>query len=248
MPEDRRKTLCECGVGPYRETLPWPHTTPFIMQGKQGFAIQTLVVILVLNGILLAVLSFVSGAPATFGIGVVITLVLWFGVQTVGKRFIGEAATTEAPAVAAKAPAALPPQPQTPPAPPPPPSEASAIQILSILQRKGRLIDFLQEDLSAYQDAQIGAAVRQIHQDTKAALAEYVTLEPIYQEAEGSAITVAAGFDANAVRLTGNITGDPPFKGALRHRGWRVAKVDLPRQTPAQQKERIVAAAEVEVS
>ena len=213
------------------------------MQGKQGFAIQTLVVILVLNGILLAVLSFVSGAPATFGIGIVITLLLWFGVQTVGKRFIGETAATEVPAVAAKAPTALPPQPKVPP----PPSEASAIQILSILQRKGRLIDFLQEDLSAYQDAQIGAAVRQIHQDTKVALAEYVTLEPIYQEAEGSTITVAPGFDANAVRLTGNITGDPPFKGALRHRGWRVAQVDLPKQTPAQQKERIVAAAEVEV-
>ncbi len=214
------------------------------MQGKQGFAIQTLVVALVLNGILLAVVYFVGGAFVTFGVGLLITLLLWFGVQSIGKRFIEGATAAQAPAVAAKEPAALPPQ---PPAPPPPPSEASAIQILSILQRKGRLIDFLQEDLSAYQDAQIGAAVRQIQQDSKEALAEYITLEPIYQEAEGSPITVAPGFDANAVRLTGNITGDPPFKGALRHRGWRVARVDLPKQTPAQQKERIVAAAEVEV-
>ena len=214
------------------------------MQGKQAFAIQTLVVALVLNGILLAVVFFVESAFATFGIGLLITLLLWFGVQTIGKRFIGGAPGAEAPAVTSKEPAALPPQPKAPPAPP---SEASAIQILSILQRKGRLIDFLQEDLSAYQDAQIGAAVRQIHQDSKEALAEYVTLEPIYEEEEGSPITVAPGFDANAIRLTGNITGDPPFKGALRHRGWRVAQVDLPKQTPAQQKERIVAAAEVEV-
>ena len=219
------------------------------MQGKQGFAIQTLVVTLVLNGILLVAVSSASGALTTYGIGFVITMLLWFGVQAIGKRFIGGAAAVEAPAAPApkalpKEPAALPAQ---PPAPPPPPSEASAIQILSILQRKGRLIDFLQEDLSTYQDAQIGAAVRNIHEGCKEALAEYVTLEPIYQEAEGSAVTVAPGFDANAVRLTGNIVGDPPFKGALRHRGWRVTRVALPEQTPAQQKERIVAAAEVEV-
>ncbi len=56
------------------------------------------------------------------------------------------------------------------------------------------------------------------------------------------------GFDAHAIRLTGNIVGDPPFKGALRHRGWRVVRVDLPTQSPAQQKERIVATAEVEVN
>lgn len=213
------------------------------MQGKQGFAIQTLVVALVLNGILLAVVYFVGGAMATFGIGFLITMLLWFGVQTIGKRFI-EGASVEAPKPLPKEPTPVPPQPKAPPAPP---SEASAIQILSILQRKGRLIDFLQEDLSTYQDAQIGAAVRNIHEGCKEALEEYVTLEPIYQEAEGSTVTVAPGFDANAVRLTGNIVGDPPFQGALRHRGWRVARVELPEQTPAQQKERIVAAAEVEV-
>ena len=215
------------------------------MQGKSSFAIQTLVVTLVLNAILLAAIYFVGGAFVTFGIGFLITMLLWFGVQSIGKRFIEGAAAMPETEALPKEPAALPSQPKAPPAPP---SEASAIQILSILQRKGRLIDFLQEDLSAYQDAQIGAAVRPIHEGCKEALAEYVTLEPIYQEDEGSPVTVAPGFDANAIRLTGNITGDPPFKGALRHRGWRVARVNLPKQTPAQQKERIVAAAEVEVS
>ena len=208
------------------------------MQGKQSFAIQTLVVTLVLNAILLAVVYVVGGAFATFGIGFLITMLLWFAIQTIGKRFI-EGATTEA---LPKEKAALPQQ------APAPPSEASAIQILSILQRKGRLIDFLQEDLSAYQDAQIGATVRSVHEGCKQALAEYVELEPIFTEEEGSPITVEPGFDAHAIRLTGNIVGDPPFKGALRHRGWRVVRVDLPKQTPAQQKQRIVAAAEVEVN
>ncbi len=208
------------------------------MQGKRPFAIQTLLVTLVLNGILLAVVYGVGGAFATFGIGFLITMLLWFAIQTIGKRFI-EGATTEA---LPKEKAALPQQAQAPP------SEASAIQILSILQRKGRLIDFLQEDLSTYQDAQIGATVRTIHEGCKQALAEYIDLEPIFTEKEGSPITVEPGFDAHAIRLTGNIVGDPPFKGALRHRGWRVVRVDLPKQTPAQQKQRIVAAAEVEVN
>ena len=213
------------------------------MEGKQPFAIQTLVITLGLNGILLVVASLVDGPLATFGIGLVITLLLWFAIQTIGKRLLG-AAVPATEALPTKEKASLPPQPEALPAPP---SEASAIQILSILQRKGRLIDFLQEDLSAYQDAQIGAAVRNVHQGCKEALAEYVDLEPIFTENEGSAVTIEPDFDAHAIRLTGNIVGDPPFKGALRHRGWRVARVGLPTPSPAQQKERIVAAAEVEV-
>ena len=213
------------------------------MEGKQSFAIQTLLVALVLNGIMLVVAYVVGGVFATFGIGLLLTLLLWFAIQTLGKRFITGAAS-QAPAALPEEPAALP----RPEAPPAPPSEASAIQILAILQRKGRLIDFLQEDLSAYDDAQIGAAVRAVHEGCNQALAEYIDLEPVFAEAEGSSVTVAPGFDAHAIRLTGNIVGDPPFKGALRHRGWRAARVNLPTQTAAQQQERIVAAAEVEVA
>lgn len=216
------------------------------MEGKPSFAIQTLVVTLVLNALLLAVVYAVGGVFVTFGIGFLITMLLWFGIQAIGKRFLDGGAAERVQVALPKEPEALP---QRAPQPAPaPPSEAPAIQILSILQRKGRLIDFLQEDLSAYQDAQIGAAVRTIHEGCKQALAEYVDLEPIFAEEEGSAVTVAPGFDVHAIRLTGNIVGDPPFKGALRHRGWRVARVDLPKLSPAQQKERIVAAAEVEVS
>jgi hypothetical protein len=117
--------------------------------------------------------------------------------------------------------------------------------MLAILQRKGRLIDFLQENLSGYDDAQIGAAVRTIHAGCREALLEHVTLEPIYSENEGSQVTVDAGFDANAVRLVGNVTGEPPFRGTLVHRGWRVAKLALPRQTS--DKEKVIAPAEVEI-
>ena len=129
-----------------------------------------------------------------------------------------------------------------------PPSPQQAVQLLSILQREGRLIDFLQEDLSLYEDAQIGAAVRSIHQGCGKVLSEYMELKPVFEESEGADVTVPAGFDARAIRLTGNVTGTPPFKGSLRHRGWRVIRMQLPQSSsPQQKKDWILAPAEVEV-
>lgn len=197
------------------------------------FALQALVVLLFCNVALVAA-AYTLGPqlPLLIGLALVLALVAWFIIRHLSQSLAAPAPT---PAPVPK-PAAL-----------PPPSDAPALQMLSILQRKGRLIDFLQEDLSLYDDAQIGAAVRPIHEGCKEALSEYVTLEPIFTEAEGSPVTLEAGFDAHAVRLTGNIAGDPPFKGALRHRGWRVARIDLPERVGDQHKEKILAAAEVEL-
>ena len=119
--------------------------------------------------------------------------------------------------------------------------------MLAILQREGRLIDFLQEDLNQYEDAQIGAAVRNVHAGCKSAVDEHVELAPIFGEAEGSRVEVQRGFDAYSVRLSGAVSGEPPFHGTLRHRGWRVEKITLPKQTPAQAVAKVVAPAEVEV-
>ena len=119
--------------------------------------------------------------------------------------------------------------------------------MLAILQREGRLIDFLQEDLNQYEDAQIGAAVRNVHAGCKSAVDEHVELAPIFGEAEGSRVEVQPGFDAYSVRLSGAVSGEPPFHGTLRHGGWRVEKITLPKQTPAQAGAKVVAPAEVEV-
>jgi hypothetical protein len=125
-----------------------------------------------------------------------------------------------------------------------------AVQVLSLLQRKGRLIDFLQEDLGAYEDAQIGAAVRNIHDGCRQALREMVELRPVLEAEEGAEITVPAGFDPQAIRLTGKVVGQPPFKGVLRHRGWQTKKVELPEQLAPMAKGSagfVIQAAEVEV-
>jgi hypothetical protein len=139
------------------------------------------------------------------------------------------------------------PKPAEPPKLPEPPKPSGApLRLLALLQREGRLLDFLMEDVQAYDDAQIGAGVRQIHADCRKALQEHLVLEPVLPEGEGAQVTVPAGFDPAAVRLTGNVTGQPPFRGTLRHPGWRVKAVKLA-APPAGQDEFVVQPAEVEL-
>jgi hypothetical protein len=114
---------------------------------------------------------------------------------------------------------AAPPKPVAPPVDP--------LQILGVLQRDGRLLDFLGEDIAGYEDAQIGAAVRDVHRDCKKALAKYLDLAPVIDKEEGSQVQVPTGFDPTEIRVIGNVRGQPPFRGALMHRGWRVASSRL---------------------
>ncbi len=141
-------------------------------------------------------------------------------------------------------------QPMTSPLPVKAPAadgSVAAVQLLAILQREGRLLDFLQEEVDAYSDAQIGAAVRDIHRGCKKALAEHMPLEPVLREPENAQVRVDPGFDPSRIRLVGNVVGEPPFTGALRHHGWRIAKVTLP--APARGTDpTVVAPAEVELS
>lgn len=132
------------------------------------------------------------------------------------------------------------------PAPPPRSDDDSALRLLALLQQEARFVDFIQEDINAYDDAQIGAAVREIHADCRKTLGERFEIAKIFNDPEGTELEVAAGFDANTVRLTGNVRGEPPFKGVLQHCGWKVVKVNLPQAT-GESDHRVLAPAEVEV-
>lgn len=105
----------------------------------------------------------------------------------------------------------------------------AALQLLGLLQQEGRFVDFLQEDIAGYADADIGAATRVVHEGCRRALREYLTIEPIRTEAEGARVTLGQGFDPAAIRLTGNVVGEPPFTGSVTHRGWRATEVRLPK-------------------
>ncbi|MEJ8824977.1 DUF2760 domain-containing protein [Variovorax humicola] len=142
------------------------------------------------------------------------------------------------------------PAPAVRPAPAPPvlkePSPDAALQLLALLQREARLIDFVGEDLGGYADAQIGAAARLVHEGCAKVLREHFVIVPVRDEAEGGRVTLPPGFDAAAIRLTGNVVGQPPFSGSLTHRGWRVTEVRLPKMAE-QHDARVVAPAEVEL-
>ena len=136
------------------------------------------------------------------------------------------------------------------PAAPPPSAPAvkisdGALQILAILQRDSRLIDFLMEDIASYSDDQIGAAVRELHDQCRDSLARYVTLQPVIDGVEGT-FTKAPSSDPNLVKFVGNVPAKPPSGGTLRHKGWRAAKVDLP-ALAARQDAAVIAPAEIEI-
>jgi hypothetical protein len=124
---------------------------------------------------------------------------------------------------------------------------ASALFVLSALQREGRLIDFLQEDIAGAKDADVGAAARVVHEGCRKVLNQYLALEPVLTESEGTQVTVPTGFDAERIRLTGNISGKPPFAGALRHHGWVTRQVRFPSLSQGLDP-RVLAPAEVELS
>ena len=120
------------------------------------------------------------------------------------------------------------------------------LHLIGILQKEGRLLDFFSEDLSQYQDGQIGAAVRSIHENCKKSLDGQIKPQFVLDAQEGDEIEVVKGFDPNTLKLVGNVTGEPPFKGVVRHRGWRARKIDVPTFSGRQSTD-IIAPAEVEV-
>jgi len=122
-----------------------------------------------------------------------------------------------------------------------------AVQILALLQREGRLIDFLKEPIDTYSDAQIGAAVRDVHRDCAAVLQRVFDIQPLIDNDEGSCLKVGAGFDPEQFRLTGNVTGEPPYEGTIRHHGWRASKIELPLWNGNEESANIIAPVEVEL-
>jgi hypothetical protein len=139
------------------------------------------------------------------------------------------------------------PKPPRGPATKPAPARNDALNLLAALQREARLVDFIKEPISGYSDAQVGAAVRDIHRDCGSLIERIFGLKPIESAAEGSEIRVAEGFDPARIRLTGNVTGKLPAAGKLCHHGWEATRCELPEWTGSAKAIHVVAPAEVEI-
>ncbi len=129
---------------------------------------------------------------------------------------------------------------------PPERVHASGLLLLATFQREGRLVDFLQQDLTGFSDEEIGAAARVVHTGCRKVLQQVCDLEPVRHEPEGAPVQLDSGFDAQRIRLTGNVSGHPPFRGSLKHHGWAATAIRLP-VLAADLDPRVIAPAEVEL-
>lgn len=155
-------------------------------------------------------------------------------------------APEEPPALPEKVPQTPPPAPPRANAPVVAQSTEGALGLLSLLQREGRLVDFLQQDIASFSDTDIGAAARVVHEGCRKALSTHAEIERVRTEPEGTAITLPAGFDAQALKLIGDIRGEPPYRGVLRHSGWRARSIRLPDRVAGHDPS-VLAPAEVEL-
>lgn len=108
-----------------------------------------------------------------------------------------------------------------------PVEDRSHLRLLYILQKNGRLVDFLKEDISNFSDAEVGAAVRKIHEESRKALDECVCLRPLFPDEEGSEVTIPEGYDKGHIKIVGRVKGSAPYKGILRHKGWKAERLEL---------------------
>lgn len=125
-------------------------------------------------------------------------------------------------------------------------TDASHLRLLSLLQHSSRMIDFLKEDITSYSDAQVGSAVRKIHEDCSKSLEDLITIRPVMQEREGAQVHVPSGYDPASIKVVGKVVGNPPFTGTLVHKGWKAHKRTLPKKVGEGNSE-IICPAEVEV-
>lgn len=149
-------------------------------------------------------------------------------------------------AMPAPPPAVLPPKTAEKAPPPDAGFEEGALALLALLQRDGRFVDFLEQDVATFSDADVGTAARVVHEGCRRALREHVTIVASCKEEEGATLEVEAGFDPNRMKLTGNVSGKGPWRGTVRHRGWIAEKMSLP-EPMAGHDARALAPAEVEL-
>jgi hypothetical protein len=122
----------------------------------------------------------------------------------------------------------------------------SALGLLALLQREGRLIDFLEQDIASFADADVGAAARLVHDGCRKALRTHVSIAAVANATEGEKFTVESGYSPASFKLTGNVTGSAPYRGVLRHKGWRATQCSLPEPAPGHDAS-VLAPAEVEL-
>jgi hypothetical protein len=124
---------------------------------------------------------------------------------------------------------------------------SDALTLLAALQREARFIDFIQEPLDGFSDAQVGAVARDVHRDAGKVLDRWFAIAPLSEQEEGALVELPAGFDAGRYRLSGQVSGEPPYRGRLVHHGWQAGRCETPTWSGSEDATRVIAPIEVEV-
>jgi hypothetical protein len=128
--------------------------------------------------------------------------------------------------------------------------EAQVVQFLARLQEKGRLVDFVMDDVTSYSNEQVGAAARVVHQGCREVLRSLFDIQPVYPGEEQETANLSGDYDASAYRLVGNIPEHPPYTGTVLHRGWKAVRITLPRlsdDAKVSGAREVIAPAEIEI-
>jgi hypothetical protein len=125
-------------------------------------------------------------------------------------------------------------------------SVAEALQMLSLLQQRGRFVDFVMQDIAPIANEQIGAVARFVHQGCRSVFDELFEINPVREEGEGATITLAGAPDPEQVRIQGR-TPTYPTQATIVHRGWLTNRVTLPSVTTERHPPYVIAPADAEV-
>lgn len=124
--------------------------------------------------------------------------------------------------------------------------DKGALLLLELLQREGRFVDFLEEEIASFSDAEVGAAARLVHLGCRKTIREHLPVAPVRGEPEGAKVEIPSAFDHAEIKLSGDVKGAGPYRGTLQHRGWRVKEVKLPTSVRSHESN-VIAPAEVEL-
>lgn len=128
------------------------------------------------------------------------------------------------------------------------PARSDAISLLASLQREARFVDLVSESLGEYSDEQVGAAAREVLEESGKVIKRMFDLQPISNAAEGIEVATPDKFDPAEFRLTGNVAGEAPFRGTLAHHGWRATKCEVPKWSGSTAAKHVVAPVEIEIA
>ncbi len=121
---------------------------------------------------------------------------------------------------------------------------SDALTLISTLQREARFLDLVQEPLDGYNDAQVGAAARDVLRDTAKTLNRFFSIEKLVATSEGQPIELPAELSASRWRIIGpNPTGS---RATLVHAGWQATQCNIPQWSGLPQDSLVFAPAEVE--